>query len=300
VPHTSPPRRLDPLVGPAALHEVVGSDWLVVADATEVLHRSVEGGPYQVRSGRPGFEQAHIPGACFADVAGALSDPAAAWPFVLPPPEQLGAAFGALGIGADTHVVAYSQAAPMWATRLWWLLRYCGFDAVSVLDGGLPAWRAAGLPVESGVGRTPTPEDFPLAARPHLVVDRARVQDIVAGASSSTLLVNTLPVAAFRGEGPGSYSRPGRIPGSLSLPSAHLLDPQTSRLRPPAELSARLGPLLTQDTPVVAYCGSGISATVPLFALALSGRDDAALYDGSLTEWSADPTLPLVRGDDGL
>ena len=96
---------------------------------------------------------------------------------------------------------------------------------------------------------------------------------------------------------PGAYSRPGRIPGSVNAPWNGLVDPATNCFRPPAELAAALnGGGVRADQPVIAYCGGGISATVDLFALWLTGRDDARLYDGSLTEWSANPDLPLVTG----
>src|SRR5262249_30729071 len=108
-----------------------------------------EGGPYTPRSGRPDYHREHIPGAVFADLIGELADPEVRFPFWLPSDERAAAAFGALGIGPGTHVVAYAQDNPMWATRLWWLLRYFGFDDVSVLDGGLPAWRAAGRPLSA-------------------------------------------------------------------------------------------------------------------------------------------------------
>ena len=109
--------------------------------------------------------------------------------------------------------------------------------------------------------------------------------------------VNALSPAVFRGEGRSAYSRPGRIPGSVNVPWNGLVDAATNRFRPPAELAAALnGGGVRADRPVIAYCGGGISATVDLFALSLTGRDDARLYDGSLTEWSADPDLPLVTG----
>ncbi len=120
-------------------------------------------------------------------------------------------------------------------------------------------------------------------------------QKITAGGSAC--LVNALNPDAFRGDGPGAYSRPGRIPGSVNVPWNGLVDPATNRFRPVAELAATLAVGgVRDDQPVVAYCGGGISATVDLFALSLTGRADARLYDGSLTEWSADPNLPLVTG----
>lgn len=180
----------------------------------------------------------------------------------------------------------------MWATRLWWLFRYFGFDDVRVLNGGLRAWIEAGLPVTSETTAV-EPEAFHAEARPNLLATKAEVVHVVEG--ESACLVNALPPKAFRGEGPGAYSRPGRIPGSLSQPSVELLDARTGRFLDPAGLRRQLErPLSIHDRPVIAYCGGGISATVDIFALSLLGRDDVKLYDGSLTEWSADPTLPLV------
>ena len=109
--------------------------------------------------------------------------------------------------------------------------------------------------------------------------------------------MNALPEEAFRGTGPGAYDRPGRIPTSISVPWEGLLDPATGRFLPPDRLAIALAAGgVRADKPVVAYCGGGISATVDLFALSLTGRGDARLYDGSLTEWSADPARPLVTG----
>jgi thiosulfate/3-mercaptopyruvate sulfurtransferase len=269
---------------------------LLVLDATVELVRPPEGGPYEVRSGREAYTTAHIPGAVFADIPGELSDPQSPFPFTLPSAESFAEAAGRLGIGAGVHVVTYAQDSPMWATRLWWQLRFFGFDAVSVLDGGLPAWRAAGLPLDD----SPVIADaatFVSVPRPERVAAREEVERIVAGGDGSACLVNALTPPVFRGEGPSSYARPGRIPGSVNAPWTNLVDPATNRFRSLAELRVALeaaGAL--GDAPVVAYCGGGISATVDLFALSLLGRDDARLYDGSLTEWTRDPSLPVELG----
>ena len=185
----------------------------------------------------------------------------------------------------------------MWATRLWWQLRYFGFDAVSVLDGGLPAWRASGLAAER--------LRLPSTRRRRLSRDRGPGgwPGVRRSRRSSKLrappacLVNALTPPVFRGEGPSSYSRPGRIPGSVNAPWTALIDPDTNRFRSAPELRHALeaaGAL--GERPVIAYCGGGISATVDLFALSLVGRDDARLYDGSLTEWTRDPALPVEVG----
>lgn len=285
------------LVSPEALHARLGDPGLIVLDASVTLVRPEGGGPYAVRSERAAYEREHVPGAGFADVAVELADPDAPFPLAWPSAARFAAGAGALGIGDGTHVVAYGQDSPMWATRLWFLLRAFGFDAVSVLDGGLPAWRAAGLPVESGPVSRPAAA-FVARPRPELLAGRADVEAIAAGRAPACL-VNALPEATFLGEGPSSYSRPGRIPRSTSLPYAHLLDPSTGRFRPVPEIDAALRGAGVDDGPVVAYCGGGISATVDLFGLALTGRTDARLYDGSLTEWTADPSLPVEVGPAG-
>jgi len=291
------PLSLPPLVDVATLADHLHDPDLRLFDATVQLVRPPEGGPYTVRSGRPGYEQAHIPGAAFADIAGELSDPESPFPFTLPTAERFAAAAGRLGIGPGVHVAAYAQESPMWATRLWWQLRFFGFDSVSVLDGGLSAWRAAGLATESGA-RDYEPAQFSAHPRPEWLATRADVEAAVAAGDGSACLVNALTPPVFRGEGPSSYSRPGRIPGSVNAPWTELVDPDTNRFRDPAELAralevaGALGP-----APVIAYCGGGISATVDLFALALVGRGDASrLYDGSLIEWTRDEALPVEVG----
>jgi thiosulfate/3-mercaptopyruvate sulfurtransferase len=263
-------------------------------DATVVLERPPEGGPYAVRSGRREYDEGHIPGAAFADIAGEFSDPGSPFAFTLPSAARFAQAAGAAGIGPGADVVVYAQESPMWATRLWWMLRHFGFDDVSVLDGGLAAWKGSGRELSETPGHYP-PTTFSADPRPAQLASRGDVESIVRG-ERQACLVNALTAPVFRGEGPSSYSRPGRIPGSVNTPWNALIDPQTNRFRSPAELEAVFDASgVSAGANVIAYCGGGISATVDLFALALIGRE-ARLYDGSLTEWSADPELPLELG----
>jgi thiosulfate/3-mercaptopyruvate sulfurtransferase len=287
---------LPTLIDADALAAALDDPALRLFDATVNLVRPPEGGPYTVQSGRAAYEAEHIPGAAFADIPGALSDPDRRSEFTLPSPERFAVQAGRLGIGDGTHVVVYAQDSPMWATRLWWQLRYFGFGAVSVLDGGLPAWRTAGLALSDAPAEYPA-TTFVARPRPEWVAQRAEIQTIVAAGGATACLVNALTPPVFRGEGPSSYSRPGRIPSSVNAPWTALIDPDTNRFRPVPELRQALetaGAL--GDRPVIAYCGGGISATVDLFALTLVGRDDARLYDGSLTEWTRDPALPVEVG----
>ena len=163
------------------------------------------------------------------------------------------------------------------------------------LEGGLPAWTAAGYEVTDG-GPEPTPRTFTGTRRPGLI----RSTDEIAANldDAGTILVNVLDEATYRGE-VDTYARRGHIPGSINLPVFGLKDPETGKLRPVDELRAEFSEagLLDEDKRVVTYCGGGIAATGVAHALALAGRDDVAIYDGSMTAWAADPDLPLVTGD---
>jgi len=269
---------LPPLVGAGQLYDALGDQHLRLFDATVFLRRAVQGGPYTVESGASGYEESHIPTAAFADIPGELSDPTSPFPFTVPDAERFAAAIGRLGVGDDSHVVAYAQESPMWATRLWWLLKYFGHDDVSVLDGGLVAWRGLGGALERGA-RYYEEASFTPRTRSGRLATLDEVKAVAEG--PPVRLVNALPVEAFRGEGPGAYSRPGRIPSSVSVPWSDLVDPGTNRFRAPDRLSAAFADSgVEEDEPVIAYCGGGISATVDLFALELTGRSDGRLYDG--------------------
>ena len=276
------------------LTQRLGDEDLVILDCTVVLHRPQGGGPYRAEAQRDAYREAHIPGAIFADLVSVFADPKARHYFAIPTPEEFAATASAHGIGSGAAVVVYAQASPMWATRLWWLLRYHGFDNVYVLDGGLTTWLATGLPVESGDPQPSTPRPFNVMIRPELLARQRDVESALG--DGQTCLVNALTPEAFRGDGVTSYSRPGRIPGSDSVPATALLDPESQRFLPAEALRDLLARYVDSPVPPVFYCGGGVSATVDVFAMSLVGRDDVRLYDGSLTEWSANPDLPLEIG----
>ena len=281
-------------VSPRWLHDHLNDENLVVVDATNHLPVPTDG-PYVPESGAQTYRAEHIPGALFADLLGDFADPAAAEPWTAPDHERFAAAAGALGIGDGATVVVYDQHDGFWATRYWWHLRYEGFDQVTVLDGGLPAWKAAGFEVTDVVPE-PTPRTFTGTRRPGLI----RSTDEVAANldDEGTVLVNVLDEATYRGE-VDTYARRGHIPGSINLPVFTLRDPASGALRPVEELRAEFesAGLLDTDMRVVTYCGGGIAATGVAHALALAGRDDVAIYDGSMTAWAGNPELPLVTGE---
>lgn len=258
--------------------------------------------PYRVESGREDYERAHVPGAAFLDLIQELSDRDAPFPFTAPPPAALAEAFGRAGIGDDTPVVLYSSSHPMWATRVWWMLRALGFDRAAVLDGALTGWQEAGQPVEQGSRRHPAATLTP-KPRPECWVERDDLLASLPGGSdperaAATCVVNALPRSVYTGEDGGRYGRPGHITGSVSLPYGEIVDAEKATF---ADLGAaraafeRAGLLGAER--VVCYCGGGISATIDAFVLTLLGHDRVAVYDGSMREWASDPELPLTTGD---
>ncbi|RMI06932.1 sulfurtransferase [Cellulomonas triticagri] len=294
---------LPALVAPEALRAALdaAATPLLVLDASTTLVTHGEGEPYTAGPLREQYRAAHVPGAAFADVTGELSDPDGPYPFTLPAPDALAAAFGALGVGDDTHVVVYDTVGSAWATRVWWLLRWLGHDAVSVLDGGLAAWQAAGYPTASGAADDEAARSRPATLtpreRPDLLATLPQVERISAGTAAG-LLVNALDPATFRGDQEVStYTRRGRIPGSVNLPLFTLLDPATGRFLPVDALREQLraGGLLDADG-AVTYCGGGIAATLPAFAAYVVSGAEVAVYDGSLSEWTAQDRLAVAVG----
>jgi thiosulfate/3-mercaptopyruvate sulfurtransferase len=274
------------LVSAAQLASELGDPDLRVLDGTVLLDFPPDGGPPTVTSGRAGYDAGHVPGAAFADLITDLSDPDSGLPFTIPSPERFAAGIGALGVEDGTRVVVYDASNTAWATRLWWLLRYFGFDDVRVLDGGLPAWKAAGGELSTEPAPHPPAASFTARARPELL---ASTDDVLeATQDGATCVVNALDEAFYRD---------GRIPGTSHLAASGLLDPETGRVRPVAELRRTIAAVVPEDgPPPIAYCGGGIAATLDVFALALAGRDDVRLYDDSMTGWTADPARPVETG----
>jgi thiosulfate/3-mercaptopyruvate sulfurtransferase len=252
----------------------------------------VEGG-VRLESGRGAWAAGHLPHAGYADLLNELSDPDTALPMMMPPAAQFAAAMSRYGIGEGTRVVLYDTAAHTWATRLWWMLRAMGFDAAAVLDGGLNKWKAEGRPLSTASTSGP-PGKF--QARPRGGVFVAKQDVKMALESSAVRLVNALSADEHAGR-VSRTQRPGRIPGSVNVPAASLVDPASGAFREPQALREQLRLAGLLDAPaVIAYCGGGIAATSVAFNLIRLGAANVSVYDGSLVEWSADPSLPLETG----
>ena len=245
--------------------------------------------------GRPDYLAGHLPGARYVDLDGQLArhgDPRDGR-HPLPPVEQLQADARGWGIDAGDTVVVYDDLKNLSAARAWWLLRYAGLDDVRLLDGGLSAWRAAGLALETGEAATPPLGSVTLAygALPVLTIDEA------AAFPGAGVLLDARAGERYRGDVEPIDPRAGHIPGAVSAPTTENVDAD-GRFLPADRLRARFAALgVDPGTPVAAYCGSGVTAAHELVALALAGFD-AALFPGSWSQWANHPERPVAVGSD--
>jgi thiosulfate/3-mercaptopyruvate sulfurtransferase len=246
---------------------------------------------YQIVSGRADYDAAHIPGAGFLDLQGELSDNSVKLRFMLPRAEDFAAAMSHHGVSDGSKVILYSTSGMMWATRIWWMLREFGFSNAAVLDGGWEKWTAEGRPVSSEPCQYP-PAVFTARPRAGLFVGKERVRAAIG--DPQTVTINALSSELHSGKGPGPYGRPGRIPGSVNVPYAALIDRQTRALAPLAESGAKFAAAgVDKSKGVICYCGGGIAASLDLFVLHQLGYRDLSLYDASMSEWAADESLPI-------
>jgi thiosulfate/3-mercaptopyruvate sulfurtransferase len=265
-------------------------DGLVVLDAS-VLSITLPGGGWGYLSGHEQYLiEGHLPGAIFADLMDELSDPDGDYPFTRPDADRFATAVGELGIDNETAVVVYDSAVGQWAARLWWLFRAFGYDRVAVLDGGLTKWRAESRALESG--HVPAePAHFEARERAELWVEKDFITGVLRGEHEASL-VCAAPAKEFSGE-VVARSRAGHIPGSTSTPVVRLVDRENREYLSRDALRDVFAPALGSPR-IVTYCGGGIAAASAALALTLVGETSVAVYDGSLHEWAADPSLPLV------
>src|SRR5712671_2247187 len=282
------------LISTAQLASALDQPDLRIYDCTTYLEPTPAGSedPYIAVSGIRTFEEAHIPGADFLDLQGEFSDQATRLRFMMPATAQLEAAFGRHGMAKGSRVVLYSIGTMMWATRFWWMLRSLGVDDAAVLDGGLDRWKAEGRSLETGAPRGYRPATFVAAPRDGLFVDAARVKAAIG--RRDTVTVNALGPQFHRGLEPSRYGRPGRVPGSVNVPAATLVDPATKGFIPLVDAAAKFAAQgVSKDKRTICYCGGGISATIDLFLLHQLGHDDITLYDASMGEWAKTESLPI-------
>lgn len=275
----------DPVVSAAWLAARLKDRGICVVDATVHL-------PDTGRDARAEYDQEHIPSALFFDLS-LIADPQNPLPRKMPSRQKFEEEIGALGIDNNTHVVAYDTPGLYSAARVWWLFRHYGYDRVSVLDGGLKAWKAAGQPVQGGVLK-----------RQATVFTAGEVRSLFASWEDVLAASAGQPVQVFDARTPGRFAgtevdrypgaRPGHIPGSNNLYWAKLLDPDTRTLLSADAIRARFAEAgLKPDAPVLLSCGSGLTACILALGLHLTGRDDWKVYDGSWDEWGRRHDLPV-------
>jgi len=277
---------MDTLVTIEWLSQHLDDPNLVLLDCT-VCTKPEDDGSFRSVSGLADYNKGHIPSAGFADLKGDLADSNSPIEFAVPTPEQFCSAMGALGVGDDSMVVLYDTNYSAWAARVWWMLRWVGFDRAALLDGGLNAWTAEGRPLSTEPATRPAIRLTP-APRPEMIADRDEV--LASIDDDAVRLIDTMPGEYYRGE-ISLYKRPGHIPGALNSNGLDLLD-ESGRYRPDEELAAMLDGDPKART--ITYCGGGIMASSSAFVMTRLGFTSVAVYTASLQEWAADPTNPMV------
>ena len=240
------------------------------------------------------FEAAHIPGAAFFDID-AIADHSTELPHMLPSPDAFAEAVGALGVGEGTTVVVYEVAPPRSAARAWWSFRAMGHKDVVVLDGGLAKWKAEGRALERGAAHL-APAVFRASRDAGLV--RSLDEVFSALGSGDIQIADARPAPRFRGEAPEPRAglKLGHMPGARNLPASDLYAPDGTMLSPGALEDRLKAAGLDLDTPLIASCGSGITACMIALAMARLGHDRTAVYDGSWAEWGGSLATPTALG----
>ncbi|WP_377270167.1 sulfurtransferase [Peterkaempfera sp. SMS 1(5)a] len=269
-----------PLVDTDWLAPRLGRPGLVVLDASVGVHR--------------GAGQ-RIPGARVFDIDGVFSDRTGPLPHTMPTADRFTKEMRALGVDGTDTVVVYDAAGVYSGPRAWWMLRAMGFDRAAVLDGGLPAWAAAGLPLADGGPDAPVrPGDFTARPRPGLLVGSSEVAAALGDRAAVVLDARSRERFSGTAPEPRVGLRSGHMPGAVNLPFGDIQ--RDGRMRPASELRAVFSALAGDRERLVLSCGSGVTACVLALGAELAGLRGLSVYDGSWSEWGLPSDLPVVTG----
>jgi thiosulfate/3-mercaptopyruvate sulfurtransferase len=276
---------------------LVSTEWLAKhLDAPDV--RIVDASfylPAQKREPKAEFAKQHIPDAVFFDID-EIADKSNPLPHMLPSPEQFAQQAAKLGLGTGNKIVVYDTTPMTGACRVWWMFRVMGYTDVAILDGGLPKWMAEGRPVTDAATVT-REKSFKAKLDSTLVRSIDDVRSLLD--TKKEQVVDARAANRFRGEVPEAraHLRIGHMPGAFNLPYTDLIDPKSGTMRSQDELKAAIAKSgIDPSKKVTASCGSGVTACVVALGLYLTGAPDAAIYDGSWTEWGGRTDTPIVTG----
>jgi thiosulfate/3-mercaptopyruvate sulfurtransferase len=276
-----------PLVSTEWLGQHLHDPAVKIVDGTYFL-------PNVPRNAGAEFAVRHIPGAVWFDIDD-IKDHANKLPHMLPSPAEFAARVGTLGLGDGDRIVAYDVHGLMSAARVWWMFRVFGHDRIAVLDGGLPKWLREGRPIETGPAQ-PKRAVFTPRFRPELVRGLAAVRAELAQGWAE--IADARSAARFTGAEPEFRPglRSGHMPGAKNLPYGNIFAADGTFL-PPSEIAARFRAAgIDASRPVTTTCGSGVTACILALGLFLTGKTDAAVYDGSWSEWAARDDTPIATG----
>ncbi len=273
-----------PLVSVRWLSEHLGEPGLVVLDASMK--------PIGAAAGAGQTNDVFLPGAQVFDFDTRICDRSTSLPHMMPSAESFTREVRALGVNRSSSIVVYDRVGIFSSPRAWWMFLAMGHDDVSVLDGGLPGWRAAGLPVESGPRPPVTPGDFVARPRPELFVDADHVATALSDARAAVLDARSEARFLGREAEPRPGLRSGHMPNAVSLPFSAV---QTEgHMRSPQELASLLASKAQGRERLLFSCGSGVTACTLALAAELAGYRDKAVYDGSWSEWGLPSSRPVV------